>query len=63
MSDWNKVIQEWTKKGAPTTHACFCIGPQNGQPLCPCMMRGVQIINGRYVRIEDLGPVAKGASS
>lgn len=19
--------------------ACFCIGPQNGQPACPCMMR------------------------
>jgi len=18
---------------------CFCIGPQNGDPLCPCMMR------------------------
>lgn len=46
-------------------HACNCIGPQNGQPLCPCAMRGVQIINGRYVRVEDLGPApaASGAFS
>lgn len=21
---------------------CNCIGPQNGQPLCPCQMRAVQ---------------------
>jgi hypothetical protein len=20
-------------------HACFCIGPQNGESLCPCRMR------------------------
>lgn len=37
--------------------ACNCIGPQNGQPVCPCAMRGVTIENGRYVRKEDLGPV------
>lgn len=36
--------------------ACNCIGPQNGQPLCPCQMRGVTIQNGRYVRVTDLGP-------
>lgn len=21
---------------------CNCMGPQNGQPLCPCQMRAVQ---------------------
>lgn len=27
---------------APATemHACNCIGPQNGDPVCPCQMRG-----------------------
>lgn len=20
-------------------NACFCIGPQNGEPYCPCQMR------------------------
>jgi len=37
--------------------ACNCIGPQNGEPLCPCMMRGVEIVNGRYIKKTDLGPV------
>lgn len=37
-------------------HACNCIGPQNGQPLCPCAMRSVKIVNGRYVQVNDLGP-------
>jgi hypothetical protein len=36
---------------------CNCIGPQNGQPLCPCMMRGVTQIDGRYIKTQDLGPV------
>jgi len=37
--------------------SCFCIGPQNGQPLCPCAMRGVVVKNGRYiVPQKDLGP-------
>jgi hypothetical protein len=36
--------------------SCFCRGPQNGQPLCPCQMRGVTVRNGRYVRETDLGP-------
>lgn len=41
--------------------ACNCIGPQNGQPRCPCMMRGVIQRNGRWVEPErDLGPVTQG---
>lgn len=41
----------------PIANACNCIGPQNGQPLCPCQMTMVQIKNGRYVMPErDLGP-------
>jgi hypothetical protein len=37
-------------------HSCNCIGPQNGQPACPCQMAGVTIENGRYIRRVDLGP-------
>ena len=40
------------------SHSCNCIGPQNGQPLCPCQMKSVQIIDGRYVMVRDLGPVS-----
>lgn len=38
--------------------ACNCVGPQNGQPKCPCAMQGVIIRDGRYIQPEqDLGPV------
>ena len=41
-------------------HACNCIGPQAGQPLCPCMMRSVAVKNGRWVEPKrDLGPVVE----
>jgi hypothetical protein len=40
-----------------TSWACNCIGPQNGEPKCPCMMRNVFKKNGRWVQAEiDLGP-------
>ena len=42
---------------AAMCHICNCIGPQAGQPLCPCQMRHVTVENGRYVRRHDLGPV------
>lgn len=38
--------------------ACNCIGPQNGQPCCPCMMRGLVERDGRWIEPErDIGPV------
>jgi len=40
----------------PLMHPCNCVGPQNGDPVCPCRMRSVSIRNGRYVRVTDLGP-------
>ena len=36
---------------------CNCVGPQNGDPVCPCRMRCVVVENGRYVEKTDLGPV------
>ena len=38
--------------------SCLCVGPQNGEPLCPCRMRGLVKRNGRWIKPEeDLGPV------
>lgn len=40
--------------------SCGCVGPQNGEPLCPCAMRarGIVARNGRWIEPErDLGPV------
>lgn len=57
-------MKQWTNNHNLPTGACFCVGPQNGQPLCPCRMRGVKIKNGRYVQPEkDLGPVTEPVST
>ena len=37
--------------------SCYCTGPQNGEPLCPCRMKEVTIENGRYILKKDLGPI------
>lgn len=42
--------------GEPEPQQCFCVGPQNGDPVCPCQMRQVNVRNGRLVREIDLGP-------
>lgn len=39
-------------------HACGCVGPKKGQPLCPCRMRNVRNVNGRWVETIDHGPVS-----
>lgn len=45
------------------TSACNCVGPQNGEPLCPCRMSSVKVQDGRYVEVRDLGPAPKTASN
>jgi hypothetical protein len=35
MADFWKA--EKTVKANTVSRACFCIGPQNGDPVCPCM--------------------------
>jgi hypothetical protein len=40
--------------------ACYCLGPQNGDPVRPCRMKYVHVVNGRFV--EDRGPVDLGSA-
>jgi len=43
--------------GRPTT-VCNCVGPQDGEPKCPCMMTDVIRRDGRWIQKErDLGPI------
>jgi hypothetical protein len=45
-------------QGQSDVRACNCIGPQRGEPRCPCQMRGVIERDGRWIVPEqDLGPV------
>ena len=45
-------------KADASIQPCNCIGPQRGEPVCPCQMVSVRIINGRYVMTRDLGPAS-----
>lgn len=57
--DWNErmnAIEAVMQRIDSAPRACNCIGPQNGQPRCPCAMRNVKVVNGRYVEVNDLGP-------
>lgn len=57
--DWQKALTSQMAKPDQHVNSCGCVGPQNGQPLCPCKMSGVKIKDGRYVMPErDLGPVS-----
>lgn len=46
----------WEQGDTPPSHACNCVGPRDGQPLCPCRMRSVHVVEGRFVEIVDHGP-------
>lgn len=56
-SHWKGGYVHTFPSSLPTTHACGCIGPQNGDPVCPCRMRSMQQVNGRWVEQIDHGPV------
>lgn len=47
----------WVNGDDSGVHKCHCKGPQPGFPVCPCRMRFVSVIDGRYVEVNDLGPV------
>jgi hypothetical protein len=50
---------EYKIGAGPRVRACFCVGPQNGEPYCPCRMRELRVYkkDGRWVEPEkDLGP-------
>ena len=50
------VISQYTD--GRKTKVCNCIGPQNGEPKCPCMMSDVIKRDGRWIQKErDLGPI------
>jgi hypothetical protein len=61
VSEWNRnaVVKLTAGTTRQQTTICGCVGPQNGEPLCPCQMRGIIVRDGRYIRPEqDLGPVS-----
>ena len=48
---------------ANDTRACNCVGPQPGQPVCPCRMPAIKVVDGRYVEVIDHGPATARSSA
>lgn len=56
MRDWNSQTSASSGK-ADASHSCYCVGPKNGEPYCPCRMKNVIQRDGRWIELEkDLGP-------
>ena len=47
------AIRQHLSKPMPNAVACGCMGPQRGEPLCPCAMRWVEIVDGKYYQILE----------
>ena len=59
MADYRAFDSKMRDMRIADTKTCCCIGPQNGEPLCPCLMKNVQIIDGRYKQVIDYGPAIR----
>ena len=53
MTNEHIAIRQWISKPAPMWDACGCMGPQRGEPLCPCRMRMVERVDGSWYKITE----------
>lgn len=62
--EWKGTHGMTEKIRSEQPRACFCIGPQNGDPICPCGMRAKraeeQILLAKIMEDFDLVPKVKG---
>lgn len=61
MSSLNEYNYIWNADDY--AHACNCVGPRNGEPLCPCMMMSKALEKQKWLEelklIYDLVPKTK----
>jgi hypothetical protein len=60
-SQTSETAKAWRSATSGTSPAsqsriCFCVGPQDGAPVCPCRMPALEIRDGRWIEIIDHGP-------
>ena len=56
LPDMDKYRLQGLQAQTQALPQCGCIGPQRGEPVCPCQMASVKVVDGRYVMTRDLGP-------
>lgn len=53
ISNEQQAIRNWLSKPAPMDLPCGCMGPMGGQPVCPCAMARVEVVDGKYYKIHE----------
>lgn len=53
MTNEQIAIRQHLSKDRPGSSACGCMGPQRGEPLCPCAMSWVEVVDGKWYRILE----------
>lgn len=55
MAEFEEVVRDmfWGTDSGP----CGCMGPREGDPVCPCAMKYVKVVDGHYIQFKDLGKV------
>ena len=48
--DWVSALMAQCNKEAPDVRICNCIGPQRGEPACPCAMRQQREAEARILK-------------
>jgi hypothetical protein len=53
MGDSHEALKRFMSRPRPIPHACCCLGPRDGDPVCPCAMAYVEQVNGVYYQISE----------
>jgi hypothetical protein len=48
------VIKEFIARGRPVRWPCGCMGPQDGDPVCPCEMQWVVKMPSGFYRVNEV---------
>ena len=54
MTNEQIAIRQWLSKPTPYSASdCGCLGPREGEPACPCVMRWVEKVHDSWYRIRE----------
>lgn len=53
MTNEQIAIRQHLSKERPNAAACCCVGAQRNEPVCPCAMQWVEVVDNKWYRIEE----------
>ena len=53
MTNEELAIKQHLSKDRPNAAACGCMGPQRDEPLCPCAMNWVEVVDEKYYQVKE----------